>query len=1287
MNRLKSVLRLIALSCLVVACGGSDDNVVDIDADVDANGGDITHDVPDDGPPDVTPDTPDADVDDTDVPDPGTDVDADVDIDAEVDTSETSPETTDPPTPPSTIRIVEVMTTPCAATAGAGQWLELWNFGSEPVDIEGWTIVVEGSSSHQIDHGAPLVVPAGDVLVLGASGDALTNGGYVPDYVYAGITLPSGEGEITIRDLEDDVHAIDLSRLPDPTCASISFGPSDPLRSDTEREDDWCSGVESYGDGDQGTPGLRNPRCETEIAFVDWCRLQFPQEISGYLGESQTVYGRVFKEGITDRTSANDPAPGFRGQVGVGPQSSDPAGNAAWSWIDATPNPGWNDAAEPGNDEYQASLVIPQIGTYDYAFRFSADNGGHWLYCDLQRPGSDGSDDGYQIENAGRLTSLDPCAGAPCSTPPAPTCVDGTVVRTFTGAGTCAPDGALPVCTFASSDENCAASGGICLDGSCVEPADGPETAGALIITEVMARSRAGLDPGEWFELFNTTEDTVDLFGCSIGDGTNPAQHTISRPLAVAAGSYVVLGASADRSVNGNTPVDYAWTGFALRNDGDTISLTCGDLRVDTFTYPGSSVALGQSLQLDIDFYDGESNDDLDNWCLGSIAYAPGLLGTPGEANESCAEPEWTIGFCRLQFPDLIDEIEGTSVEVFGRVYAEGLTDQGPANNPSINLVGQLGYGPDGSVPDETWTWVDASPNEAYNGALVGEPNNDEYRANLVVPNADGSPYAMAYRFSGDAGDTWTNCDADEAGSSNGYDPNEAGVIISRIDDPCLDDPCLQQAAFCEDDDTLTTWTTPECIIDRLDLEGPGYICSSDQVVQDCSATGGTCVSDDGLARCEGPPTYEVDYCRLQFPLSFTITEGDTATIYGRLYIEGLTDQSPGADPDDAVMGQAGYGPSGTDPSDEVDAALWTWFDADNNLEYTSPAGTDEDEYQADIVAPAANEVAYALAYRFSGDFGATWSYCDTSGGGTTIPYDPELEGEMFVVEPVCGPDTCDETPPEPDCADEFTVRTYEGAAVCVDEDGVPNCVFDATTTLCDTELEVCEDGTCVPIEPVDLCDPNPCEFIPDPTCNPFEPTEQIVYTGPGVCSVDEPGVASCAYDEIIQPCDEGLVCNDATGMCVEPTLPLTIDFCRLHFPDTIVTFPFVDHVVYGRVYIEGLTDQTQFTDTDPRLFAQVGFGETLSDPSQPGVADAWVWFDAFPNLDYDDQGAFGEPNNDEYEALIFAPEAQLDPYAMAYRFTGDGGLTWTYCDAAGNTPTSPYDPSSAGSIVVEDAD
>jgi hypothetical protein len=168
--------------------------------------------------------------------------------------------------------------------------------------------------------------------------------------------------------------------------------------------------------------------------------------------------------------------------------------------------------------------------------------------------------------------------------------------------------------------------------------------------------------------------------------------------------------------------------------------------------------------------------------CVGlGQGYTGGVLTCDGTCELSLfgCTPVYGIGFCRLQFPLVIDEAPGTNVTVYGRVYVAGLTDQSPVNDPAAAVDAWVGYGPDGSDPavDPSWTWSPAVPNPGWNGNAFGEPNNDEYQASLVVP-APGS-YDYAYRFSGNSGGDFTYCDGDPGGNTTGYAPANAGQMTS----------------------------------------------------------------------------------------------------------------------------------------------------------------------------------------------------------------------------------------------------------------------------------------------------------------------------------------------------------------------------------------------------------------------------------------------------------------------------------------------------------------------------
>ncbi|HHE37634.1 MAG TPA: hypothetical protein ENL20_03560 [Candidatus Cloacimonetes bacterium] len=103
-----------------------------------------------------------------------------------------------------------------------------------------------------------------------------------------------------------------------------------------------------------------------------------------------------------------------------------------------------------------------------------------------------------------------------------------------------------------------------------------------------------------------------------------------------------------------------------------------------------------------------------------------------------------SIGWGNLQWPFSISIVQGETTEnIYGQVWMAGVTDS-PGEGEGITA--ELGYGTDGSTPDETWTWFAAS----YFGD-AGGGSNDEYIYNLVCSMAAGEyDYTYRYQFTGD---------------------------------------------------------------------------------------------------------------------------------------------------------------------------------------------------------------------------------------------------------------------------------------------------------------------------------------------------------------------------------------------------------------------------------------------------------------------------------------------------------------------------------------------------------
>ncbi len=145
---------------------------------------------------------------------------------------------------------------------------------------------------------------------------------------------------------------------------------------------------------------------------VNWCALVSPASFTVQAGEvTPLVSGRLEKLGITEAPGA--PA-GILAQVGYGPVGSDPATQPGWTFGDASY------ALQAGDaDEFTASFTAPAAGVYAYAYRFSADGGAAYIYCDLD---GNGTDPGlsFDVNALGQMTVSEiPATATPTPTPTA----------------------------------------------------------------------------------------------------------------------------------------------------------------------------------------------------------------------------------------------------------------------------------------------------------------------------------------------------------------------------------------------------------------------------------------------------------------------------------------------------------------------------------------------------------------------------------------------------------------------------------------------------------------------------------------------------------------------------------------------------------------------------------------------------------------------------------------------------------------------------------------------------
>ena len=147
-------------------------------------------------------------------------------------------------------------------------------------------------------------------------------------------------------------------------------------------------GTANTGDDKYWTPvldGLNNNNstvCPVAYYYIiGWANLQWPPAMTHTISvadRTDNAYGQVWIDGKTNEPGQT---PTLRAQLGFGPAGSNPAGNPAWTWVEAS---FYVDAGN--NDEFVASMLPETTGLFDYVYRYTTSDGLYWLYADLNGP-------------------------------------------------------------------------------------------------------------------------------------------------------------------------------------------------------------------------------------------------------------------------------------------------------------------------------------------------------------------------------------------------------------------------------------------------------------------------------------------------------------------------------------------------------------------------------------------------------------------------------------------------------------------------------------------------------------------------------------------------------------------------------------------------------------------------------------------------------------------------------------------------------------------------------------
>lgn len=442
---------------------------------------------------------------------------------------------------------------------------------------------------------------------------------------------------------------------------------------------------------------------------------------------------------------------------------------------------------------------------------------------------------------------------------------------------------------------------------------------------------------------------------------------------------------------------------------------------------------------------------------------------------------------------------------------------------------------------------------------------------------------------------------------------------------------------------TLTTPPATESGVVDVTVQNPGGETST--------LVGGYTYTDDAGSG--------VDWCRLQFPSATTTTvEVETEMIYGQAYVEGCTETE--GEPCMGLAGQVGHGPVDTDPS--VDPSVYTWTDTAYNADFTpAPGDENNDEFQSTLAVDTAG--TYAYAFRFSMNAGS-WLYCDLDGSDSGVSTDQlgtlTVEDVTEVTIGWCNlqhpasTETVATVATEPIYGRVWVEGCTDGAARCATVTAQVGWGDGSVDPSADPSAYSWTDAAYNPEHTDDDND----EFVA-PVTPDADGTYSYTYRLSGDLGVTW---TYCDLDG-----NDTTAGGFSTGQMGTVTVSdHAIGWCNLQSPDTITTTAGTSSdPVYGRVYVASCTDGAEYCGG---VLAQVGYGAPGEDPS----TFDWISAEYNPGHTVDD--------NDEYSSTL--SPATAGTYEYAYRFSGDGGETWTYCDTTGSS--DGYASSDAGVLTAE---
>jgi uncharacterized repeat protein (TIGR01451 family) len=209
------------------------------------------------------------------------------------------------PEPLASIVINEIMTSPAVVLDSKGEWIELYNAGSSPVDLNGCVLRDDGTDSHVIDNGGPLVINPGAYLVLGNNDNSSSNGGVAIVYAYTDLNLENTVDQVILECYGKQVDRVDYSSGSGrPGLGGASMQLMAPML-DNNVSANWCRVTTAWpgGAGDGGTPSTANNCPLADLSIAKTVMTARAPQTTVQSGEALTYTIVVANDGEADATA------------------------------------------------------------------------------------------------------------------------------------------------------------------------------------------------------------------------------------------------------------------------------------------------------------------------------------------------------------------------------------------------------------------------------------------------------------------------------------------------------------------------------------------------------------------------------------------------------------------------------------------------------------------------------------------------------------------------------------------------------------------------------------------------------------------------------------------------------------------------------------------------------------------------------------------------------------------------------------------------------------------------